>query len=168
MIILGFISLIICSIFRCIAINKYKKKLNPFTEQALNEREMWQGLKKYMEDFSMLDKREVLEIAIWEKFLVYATAFGIADKVLKQLKIVYQELGQNFDIDTYPYMYLMMNTNFSSSFSSAMDSAFSSVYSSTYSSTYSSGSGFGGGFSGGGGGGRWPEEVEEADNASSI
>lgn len=129
---------------------------------------MWQGLKKYMEDFSMLDKREVLEIAIWEKFLVYATAFGIADKVLKQLKIVYQELGQNFDIDTYPYMYLMMNTNFSSSFSSAMDSAFSSVYSSTYSSTYSSGSGFGGGFSGGGGGGRWPEEVEEADNASSI
>lgn len=160
-ILLGFISLIVCSIFRCIALNQYKKKLNPFTEQGLNEQEMWKGLKKYMEEFSMLDKREVPEITIWEEFLVYATVFGIADKVLKQLKIVYKELGETFDVDTYGYMYLMMNTNFSSSFSSAMDSAFSSAYS----STYSSGSGGGGGFSGGGGGGRWPEEVEEADNA---
>lgn len=138
--------------------------MNPFTEQGLNEREMWKGLKKYMEDFSMLDKREVPELAIWEEFLVYATVFGIADKVLKQLKIVYQELGENFNISDYGYMYLMMNTNFSSNFSSAMDSAISSAYS----STYSSGTGGGGGFSGGGGGGRWPEVAEEADNASSF
>lgn len=119
-----------------------------------------------MEEFSLLDKREVPELVIWEEFLVYATVFGIADKVLKQLKVVYPDFNTLVDMDTYTYMYLMMNTNFSSNFSNAMDSAFNSAYSSNYSSTYSSGSGFGGGFSGGGGGGRWPEEVEEADNAS--
>lgn len=161
---IGILALIILAIVKSIASHKYYKKLNPFTEKGLNEKEMWKGLKKYMEEFSLLDKREVPELAIWEEFLVYATVFGIADKVLKQLKIVYQEIGEDFDINTYGYMHLMMHTDFSSSFTNAMNSAFSSAYA----STYSSGSGSGGGFSGGGGGGRWPEEVEEADNASFI
>ncbi len=79
---------------------------------------MWKGLKKYMEDFSMLDKREIPEIVIWEQFLVYATAFGIADKVIKQLKAVYKELGRSFEFDdpSYGYMYFMTNNNFTSSF----------------------------------------------------
>ena len=80
-------------------------------------------------------------------------------QLLKQLKIVYREMGQDIDLNTYGYMYLMMHTDFSSSFSNAMSSAFSSAYS----STYSSGTGAGGGFSGGGGGGRWPEEAVAED-----
>ena len=163
---IGIISLFILAIFKTFSISKYNKKIDILTEQGLNEKEMWKGLKKYMEEFSMLDKREVPELVIWEEFLVYATVFGIADKVLKQLKVVYPDFDTLVDMDTYTYMYLMMNTNFSSNFSNAMDSAFNSAYASNYSSTYSSGSGFGGGFSGGGGGGRWPGEVEEADNAS--
>lgn len=161
---IGILALIISTMLEGIASNKYCKKFNPFTEKGLNEIEMWKGLKKYMEDFSMLDKREVPELAIWEEFLVYATVFGIADKVLKQLKIVYKEIGRDLDFDTYGYMYLMMNTDFSSSFSNSISSAFTSAYS----SNYSSGSGSGGGFSGGGGGGRWPEEVEEEDNTSNC
>ena len=99
----------------------------------------------------MIDKREVPELIIWEKYLVYATAFGIADKVIKQLKIVYP----NFDeitqgVNTYTYMNIMMHTNFSTSFSNSISSSISSA-------TYSSGSGSGGGFSGGGGFGRRPE-----------
>ena len=61
-------------------------------------------------------------------------------------------------MDNYGYMYLMMNTDFSSSFSNAISSSVSS----SYTSTLSSGSGSGGGFSGGGGGGRRrPEAVAE-------
>ena len=113
--------------------------------------EQWKGLKKFMEDFSRLDKREVPELIVWEKYLVYATAFGIADKVIKQLKMVYPNFEEmTTGIGTYAYMNIMMNTNFSSSFSSAISSSISSA-------TYSSGSGSGGGFSGGGGGGRRPE-----------
>lgn len=156
----GLVALILLAIVKSIATYQYCKKLNLFTEKGLNEQEMWKGLKKYMEEFSLLDKREVPELIIWEEFLVYATVFGIADKVLKQLKIVYSEMGQDIDLNTYGYMYLMMHTDFSSSFSNAMNSAFSSAYS----STYSSGSGAGGGFSGGGGGGRWPEEAAVEDD----
>ena len=157
----GVFSLIILYIFKGLSIRKYAKTINVYTQKGIDEKQMWRGLKKYMEDFSMLDKREIPEIVIWEQFLVYATAFGIADKVIKQLKAVYKELGRSFDFDnsSYGYMYFMTNNNFSSSFTNSMSSAFTSAYASNYSSSYSSGSGGGGGFSGGGGGGRWPEAV---------
>ena len=148
---IGIIGLIICEIIAIIINSKSLHKINVYTQKGIDEKEMWKGLKKYMEDFSMLDKREVPEIAIWEHFLVFATVFGIANKVLKQLKIVYPDLENSLDINTYTYMYLMMNTDFSSSFSNAISTSMSSAYSSA--------SGGGGGFSGGGraeaGGRRW-------------
>ena len=104
----------------------------------------------------MLDEKEIPDIALWEHFLVYATAFGIAEKVLKQLKIVYPDLEQNLDINTYACMHIMLHTNFSSSFSNAISTSISSAYSSA--------TGGGGGFSGGGGGGRRTAEEVVADN----
>lgn len=152
----GIIALFTTAIINIFVTKHVSKKLQPFTDEGLNESEKWKGLKKFMENFSMLDKREIPELALWEHYLVYATAFGVADKVLKQLKIVYKDVYEN--MDNYGYMYLMMNTDFSSSFSNAISSSVSS----SYTSTLSSGSGSGGGFSGGGGGGRrWPEAVAE-------
>ena len=145
-VLIGFVPLLLISSLTCAKIGKVANKLNVYTQKGIDESQMWKGLKKYMEEFSMLDKREVPELVIWEKFLVYATVFGIADKVLKQLKIVYPNIDETLNINTYTYMYLMMNTNFSSSFSSAVSTSISS--------TYSSVTGGGGGFSGGGGGGR--------------
>lgn len=145
-VLIGFVPLLLISSLTCAKVGKVADKLNVYTQKGIDESQMWKGLKKYMEEFSMLDKREVPELVIWEKFLVYATVFGIADKVLKQLKIVYPNIDETLNINTYTYMYLMMNTNFSSSFSSAVSTSISS--------TYSSGTGGGGGFSGGGGGGR--------------
>lgn len=138
-------------------------RLDQLTQKGIDEAEMWKGLKHYMEDFSMLDKREVPEITLWEKYLVYATAFGIADKVLKQLKTVYPNLESMTSGNTYTCMNLMINTNFTSSFSNSISSAMSSAYTSA---TASSGSGGGGGFSGGGGGGRRTAAVEVEDNPS--
>ena len=131
--------------------SKITKKLNVLTQKGVDAQEQWKGLKKYMEDFSLLDRREVPELVIWEKYLVFATAFGIADRVIKQLKIVYPDLADNLgtSIGTYHYMNVIMNTDFNTSFSNAISSSISSAY--------SSGSGGGGGFSGGGGGGRRPE-----------
>ena len=146
-----FIIPVILFIVNAILCNKIAKKLNLLTQKGVDIQEQWKGLKKYMEDFSMLDRREVPELVIWERYLVYATAFGIADKVLKQLKIVYpnfDEISSTTNLSTYSYMNLMINTNFSSTFSNAISSSISSAHSSA--------TGGGGGFSGGGGGGRWP------------
>lgn len=119
------------------------------TQKGIDEKEQWKAFKKYMEDFSLLKDKEVPALEIWEKYLVYATAFGISKKVMKQLKIVYPEIN-NMDssmLTTYCYINMMDKVNLGSCFSSSI-----------YSATYSSGSGAGGGFSGGGGfggGRRW-------------
>ena len=125
------------------------RRVNTFTQKGVNEIEAWKGLKKYMQEFSLLNEKEVPAIEIWEKFLVYATAFGVAEKVIKQLKMAYPNFEQLTGND-YTVMYLMMHTDFNHSFASAVSSSMSS--------TYSSATGGGGGFSGGGGGGggrRW-------------
>lgn len=128
------------------------RKLSNLTQKGIDEREKWKGLKKYMEDFSLLDEKEIPALEVWEEYLVYATVFGIADKVIKQLKLIYPQIEEMDNFNTASYVYLMSHTNFNSSFSSAISSSISS--------TMSSGSGGGGGFSGGGGGGRWPEAVD--------
>lgn len=123
-------------------------KLSNLTQKGIDEREKWKGLKKYMEDFSLLDEKEIPALEVWEEYLVYATVFGIADKVIKQLRLVYPQIDEMGNFNTASYVYLMSHTNFNTSFSRAINSSISS--------TMSSGSGGGGGFSGGGGGGRRP------------
>lgn len=135
---------------------KIAKKINVLTQTGLDQKEMWKGLKKYMEDFSLLNEKEVPALVVWEKYLVYATAFGISEKVLKQLKIVYPNIDEMDGINTSTYMYFMYHSNFNTNFSRAINSSIASA-------TYSSGSGSGGGFSGGGGGRRWRPEAEEED-----
>lgn len=151
---IAFIIPAIILIIDAVLCGKIAKKINVLTQKGVNHKEEWKGLKKYMEDFSMLDKREIPELIVWEKYLVFATAFGIANKVIKQLKIVYPNFEEiTTGMNTYTYMYIMMNTNFGTSFSSAISSSINS----SIASTYSSGIGGGGGFSGGGGFGRRPE-----------
>lgn len=43
------------------------------------------GLKNWLEDFTLLDERPPSDVKVWGEFMVYATAFGIADKVDKEL-----------------------------------------------------------------------------------
>ena len=124
-----------------------KKKANVLTQKGVDSKEKWKGLKKYMEDFSLLNEKEIPAIEVWEHYLVYATAFGIADKVLKQLKTIYPNIDELDSIHTSTYMYFMYHSNFETSFSSSISSSISS--------SYSSATGGGGGFSGGGR--WWPE-----------
>ena len=160
---IAFLIPVVIFIINAILCGNIAKKLNVLTQKGVDMQEQWKGLKKYMEDFSMLDKRQVPELVIWEKYLVFATVFGVANKVIKQLKIVYPNLEEiTSSTNTFTYMNLMMYTNFSSSFSNAITSSINS----SISSQYSSGSGSGGGFSGGGGFGRRPEAAEVEDNTS--
>ena len=136
----------ILSIIDIIVINLLKSRINVFTKKGIDESILWRGLKHYMEDFSLLNEKEVPQIVLWEKFLVFATVLGIANKVLKQLKIVYPNIDEITNINTYSYINIVMHTNFTSSFSHS--------FSRSMSRTYSSSIGMGGGFSAGGGGGR--------------
>lgn len=145
-VLLPFIMMIISAIYYGKLVNSY----SGITVKGLEEREQWKGLKKYMEDFSLLKEKEIPDLVLWEKYLVYATAFGIADKVLKQLKVAYPQLmDDDYMRNNYASMYYMSHYNVGREFSNSMNRG----YSSYVSSQASSGSGGGGGFSGGGGGG---------------
>lgn len=49
------------------------------------------GLKKYLDEFTLIAEREITELVIWKEYMVYATLFGIAETVTKQLEKVYPE-----------------------------------------------------------------------------
>ena len=43
------------------------------------------GLKKFLEEFTLVDERSVQEVGLWKDYLVWATLFGIADQVRKDM-----------------------------------------------------------------------------------
>lgn len=101
----------------------------------------WMALKNFMEDFSALKERELPELSVWEGYLIYAAAFGTAEKLLKQLKIVYP------DFENTDFYYNYYNTVL-------MCSVLNNITSSISNPAVSGSSiGGGGGFSGGGGSG---------------
>ncbi|MGE4599501.1 DUF2207 domain-containing protein [Bifidobacterium hominis] len=51
------------------------------------------GLKHYMEDFSEFKDRGVADMTLWGRYMVYATAFGISEKAMKQMLKAYPQLA---------------------------------------------------------------------------
>lgn len=139
--ILGF-AFILCAIYL-----KYDaKKYILLTQLGEDEYAKWHALYKFLDNITAMDRRTVVELPLWEKYLVYATAFGISHKVVKALKIFCPnyELVVDSSIDIDYCSSSRFRTN-SSSFSRSTRSA-------SYTSR-SGGSYYGGGGRGGGGGG---------------
>ena len=55
------------------------------------------GLKKYLDEFSLISERSIDEVVIWKEYMVYATLFGTADKVIKQFEKVYPDRIPEFE-----------------------------------------------------------------------
>jgi len=102
------------------------------------------GLKKYLQAFSNIDTKEVMEVHLWDEYLMFAYLFGMADKVAKQLNHMYPEVAKEMSSYGVDYNTLLFINTMSTRSVSAASSARSAAES------YSSG---GGGFSSGGGGG---------------
>lgn len=124
----------------------------------------WKAFERFLKDFGRFDEKELPEIKLWERYLVYANIFGLADKVGKTMKIKFNEMYPNdytnrdFVFDYY--LWSSLNSNINRTVHSSISTAHSEVASKIAESSSSSGSGIGGGFSsgggfgGGGGGGR--------------
>ena len=113
----------------------------------------WNGFKKFLNDFGRLEEKELPEIILWEKYLVYASVFGLADKVSKTMKIKFSELHPNDEFNpTFSDYYMMssMSNTLTKTVSSSVTKSYSAVQN-YKSNNMSSGSGMGGGFSSGGG-----------------
>lgn len=135
------------------------------TKYGNEEYAKWKAFKNYLENFSDFSDYPMPSIVIWEKYLVYATSFKIADKVMKQLKVKLPEINDAQGSDNLTFMrgyYYGRRDSFllyhaiSSSYREARVSAMSTIASHATSSGSGRGGGFSGGssFGGGGGGGR--------------
>lgn len=59
---------------------------NRFTDEGQANARKVIGLRKFLKDFTLVKERAVPEVALWQEYLVFASLYGIADKVAEQLK----------------------------------------------------------------------------------
>ena len=52
------------------------------TQYGEDEYVKWKGLYNFLNSETLMNERTVVELPLWEQYLVYATAFGISDKVI--------------------------------------------------------------------------------------
>lgn len=133
--------------------NKYEcKKKNVMDDTIYEDSKKLYGLKLYLEEFSKMDTKEVLEVHIWDEYLMFAYLFGIADKVAKQLKNMYPEIVEQMDFDYDTLIFINYMSTRSVSAASSARSAAQRYSSGGGGFSSGGGGGFSGGFSGGGGG----------------
>lgn len=117
----------------------------------------WKAFKNFLNDFGTFEIKELPEIKLWERYMVYATIFGLAEKVSKVMNVKIKEVQSlgvytNSYMPTYTDWYVFQSIN--DSFHNAINQSARSVAAvnaERAGSSSSSGSGFGGGFSSGGG-----------------
>lgn len=134
------------------------------TPEGALEYSKWLAHKRFLQDFSKFDEKELPEIKLWEKYMVTATILGCADKVQKAMKLKIANVSE-YDDNFFMDMYLInsMNRDLTRTINRAVNSSISTANSTIYAESSggyggsSSGGGFGGGssFGGGGGGRRW-------------
>ncbi|MFH1447247.1 MAG: DUF2207 domain-containing protein [Candidatus Micrarchaeota archaeon] len=104
----------------------------------------WEAFKRFISDMTLLKEYSPSSVVMWDRYLVYATALGCADKVIEAMKV---RLSDN---EYRPTWFTAGSVGTLGSLSS-LNSSFNS-FSSTAGASGSGGS-FGGGGGGGGGGG---------------
>ena len=169
---LSIITNILAIIMLFLYLRKITFKLNiKLTNLGLEKRKELFGLRNFLNDFSRLNEKDIPEVYLWEEYLIYATVFGIGDKVLNSMKL--KDINNSI-IDNVSFVYNY--SNYIDSFSNISNNILfmtkpemklympESLDAGTWGGS-SSGSGGGGGFSGGsssggsfgggGGGGRF-------------
>ena len=171
---------IVTNVFAIIMLFLYLRKITfklniKLTNLGLEKRKELFGLRNFLNDFSRLNEKDIPEVYLWEEYLIYATVFGIGDKVLNSMKL--KDINNNI-MDNVSFVYNYSNyidsfSNISSNISymgkpemkfyipeSSGGGSSSSDWGSSSSSSgggggFSGGSSSGGSFGGGGGGGRF-------------
>lgn len=124
------------------------------TKKGNEDYKKWMAFKRFLNDFGTFDTKELPEIALWERYMVYATLFGLAEKVSKVMNVKIKELETSGVYvggytPTFSDWYVFNSLN--NAITSSIQSNVSAVTAARANSSSSSGSGFGGGFSSGGG-----------------
>jgi uncharacterized membrane protein YgcG len=105
-----------------------------FNKDYYVEYQKWKSFKRYLKNSFSIRTATHKTVVMWNEYLIYATALGVPEKVIKELKAHNLIDGKQFNV----YNGVILSSSFA--FSSSSSGGFS-------------GGGMGGGFSGAGGGG---------------
>lgn len=130
-----------------------KKTRDVYDVRVREEMEHVVGLKKFLQEMSLIDEKEVIEVKLWEDYLIFASVLGIADKVQKQLGEMCPAFDQQSNLDTVYTMHMVHMFAYNSMRASQAAAAAAQAARSGGHGGGASFGGGGGGFSGGGGGG---------------
>jgi len=114
-----------------------------FTKKGFDIYKKTFGYRRFITNLTYLRKYPPESVVIWEEHIVFATALGVANKVLKNLKLVVPDMFEGETSSLRSLYKLGFISRFKTTYSSAMSLASSGSHS----------GGFGGGAGGGGGGG---------------
>ena len=135
-----------------------KTSLSSYKDRLDEVRQVF-GLKKFLQEFSLIDERHVQEVSLWKDYMIYATLFGIADQVIKDMKQINPEYfnmdqvaSQMADDMTLPMIYSTMHSSTTRAAMSKAEREAAREARASGRGGHSSWGG-GGGFSGGGFGG---------------
>ena len=135
----------ICCMIASIYLKKQAKKYILFTQFGEDEYMKWRGLYNFLNSDTLIHERTIIDLPLWEKYLVYATAFGLSEKVIKAISIRCPEAASSPILSNNYYR--------SGRFRHTGRHFRSAVRSGSHSSYGGGGFGYGGGGRGGGGGG---------------
>jgi uncharacterized membrane protein len=145
----GFFILGLSCLANAIYLGRQSKKLVLLTQFGAEEYAKWRGLYNFLNSETLMKEKTFVEVVIWEKYLIYATAFGIAEKVIKALQVRCPDVNSS-PVLSNRYIVAAGAYSYSRSFGRSMGTA-------ARTASYASGSGgyggYGGGGRGGGGGG---------------
>ena len=113
------------------------------------------GLRRFLLNYSLIAKREAIEVELFENYLIYAQMLGIAKKVSKQFKELYPDMIEQTNFNSYDNMLYIHDCSSRAIISANSAKAAAESYSSG-GGGFSSGGGGGGSFGGGGGRRRIP------------
>ena len=143
--ILGFIVFPLSMVFLI-----YSLMIKKRTKKGNEDFVRWKAFKNFLEDFGTFDTKELPQIVLWERYLVYATVFGLADEVEESMNTKiseYPDVYANYGY-YYPYYDLHIAHHLNNAINSSIQTA---NVARARTATGSDGTGFGGGFSSGGG-----------------
>ncbi len=134
---------------------KSKNKIYTATTQLKQEAIQLAGLKKYLEEYTLIKDREAIEVTLFEDYLIYAQMLGIAKQVAKDFKEVYPEIIEQSKFTSYDNI-IIINSYAAHGVSIARTAESNARNYSSGGGGFSSGGGGGGSFGGGRGRRRFP------------
>ena len=133
----------------------FKNKKYIATHELKQEAFELAGLKRYLNEYTLIREREAVEVQLFEEYMIFAQLMGIARKVAKQFKDIYPDVIEQSNFTSYDYI-MFINTSSHRGIAVAQSARIRAESYSSGGGGFSSGGGGGGSFGGGGGGRRLP------------